>query len=106
MCFSDGYGISADLRDSFVDHAVNFDLDDNGYLKKAELEEAAKAWNADNSSEEAEEKTQNLRQNLPKKKLLLMNRLRKKPQLRKHVLYVQHHVHLMQIHVLLVDSLS
>ena len=51
----DAHGISADLRDSFVDHAVNFDLDDNGYLKKAELEEAAKAWNADNSSEEAEE---------------------------------------------------
>jgi len=52
----DAHGISADLRDSFVDHAVNFDLDDNGYLKKAELEEAAKAWNAgtDDDSTEAE----------------------------------------------------
>jgi hypothetical protein len=47
----DAHGIAADLRDSFVEHAVNFDLDDNGYLKKAELEEAAKAWNSENSSE-------------------------------------------------------
>ena len=48
----DAHGIGADLRDSFVEHAVNFDLDDNGYLKKAELEEAAKAWNTENSSED------------------------------------------------------
>ena len=48
----DAHGIAAELRDSFVAHAVNFDLDDNGYLKKAELEEAAKAWNPENSSEE------------------------------------------------------
>ena len=50
----DAHGISADLRDSFVDHAVNFDLDDNGYLKKAELEEAAKAWNADTDDDSTE----------------------------------------------------
>jgi len=48
----DAHGIAAEHRDSFVEHAVNFDLDDNGYLKKAELEEAAKAWNSKNSSEE------------------------------------------------------
>ena len=45
----DAHGIDAEQRDAFVEHAVNFDLDDNGYLKKAELEEAAKAWNDDNS---------------------------------------------------------
>ena len=50
----DAHGIGADLRDSFVEHAVNFDLDDNGYLKKAELEEAAKAWNSKNSSQDEE----------------------------------------------------
>ena len=37
-------GISVEDRDAFVAHAVNFDHDDNGYLKKAELEDAAKAW--------------------------------------------------------------
>ena len=47
------HGIDLELKDSFIEHAVNFDSDDNGYLKKAELEEAAKAWNADNSSEES-----------------------------------------------------
>ena len=46
-------GIDAEHRDAFVDHAVNFDLDDNGYLKKAELEAAAKAWNE--NSEGADE---------------------------------------------------
>ena len=45
--------IDVSERDAFVAHAVNFDLDDNGYLKKAELEAAAKAWNADASAEEA-----------------------------------------------------
>jgi len=44
--------IDVSNRDAFVAHAVNFDLDDNGYLKKAELEAAAKAWNTDASSEE------------------------------------------------------
>ena len=46
----EAHGISVDDRDAFVEHAVNFDLDDNGYLKKAELEEAAKAWNDSNES--------------------------------------------------------
>ena len=41
----DAHGINAEDRDEFVKHAVNYDLDDNGYLKKAELEAAAKAWN-------------------------------------------------------------
>ena len=31
-------------RDGFLAHAMAFDSDDNGYLKKAELESAAKAW--------------------------------------------------------------
>ena len=47
--------ISVDDRDAFVAHAVNFDHDDNGYLKKAELEDAAKAWTADSTEEAAEE---------------------------------------------------
>ena len=50
----EAHGISVDDRDAFVDHAVNFDLDDNGYLKKAELEEAAKAWNDSTESAEAD----------------------------------------------------
>jgi len=50
----EAHGISVDDRDAFVEHAVNFDLDDNGYLKKAELEEAAKAWNDSNESVEAD----------------------------------------------------
>ena len=50
----EAHGISVDDRDAFVEHAVNFDLDDNGYLKKAELEEAAKAWNDSNESTEAD----------------------------------------------------
>jgi hypothetical protein len=32
-------------RDEFVDFAANFDHDENGYLKKSELEDAANAWN-------------------------------------------------------------
>ena len=39
--------IDVSERDAFIVHAENFDLDENGYLKKAELEAAAKAWNAD-----------------------------------------------------------
>ena len=42
-------------RDAFVAHAVNFDHDDNGYLKKAEIEDAANAWNEMNSDETTEE---------------------------------------------------
>jgi hypothetical protein len=47
-------GIDVAHRDAFVAHAANFDHDDNGYLKKAELETAAKAWN-ENSEEAGEE---------------------------------------------------
>ena len=39
--------IDVELRDEFVKHAVNFDSDNNGYLKKAELQAAADAWNAE-----------------------------------------------------------
>jgi hypothetical protein len=38
------YGIKD--GDAFLDYAMNFDLDDNGYLKKAEFVEAAKAFMA------------------------------------------------------------
>tara|TARA_B100000683_G_scaffold273171_1_gene318159 strand:- start:10494 stop:13130 length:2637 start_codon:yes stop_codon:yes gene_type:complete len=38
------YGITD--RDAFLAHSMNFDLDDNGYLKKAEFVEAAKAFTA------------------------------------------------------------
>ena len=48
-------GISVDDRDAFVAHAVNFDHDDNGYLKKAELEDAAKAWVEGQSNDEESE---------------------------------------------------
>ena len=39
------YGIED--RDAFLAHSMNFDLDDNGYLKKAEFVEAAKAFTAE-----------------------------------------------------------
>ncbi|MEC8763726.1 MAG: hypothetical protein VXX40_00830, partial [Candidatus Thermoplasmatota archaeon] len=43
-------------RDAFVEFAAAYDHDDNGYLKKAELEDAAAAWNeANGASDEAEE---------------------------------------------------
>ena len=43
-------------RDAFLAHSMNFDLDDNGYLKKAEFVEAAKAFTAEgDDSEESEE---------------------------------------------------
>ena len=42
------YGI--DDRDAFVVFAADFDHDENGYLKKAELVDAAKAWNEQHSS--------------------------------------------------------
>ena len=45
-------GISVDDRDAFVEHAANFDLDDNGYLKKAELEAAADAWGSEGEAEQ------------------------------------------------------
>ena len=48
-------GIDESLRDDFVRHAVNFDDDDNQYLKKAEIEAAAAAWIHDDSSDTEEE---------------------------------------------------
>ena len=47
------YGIED--RDAFLAHSMNFDLDDNGYLKKAEFVEAAKAFTADADDSEADE---------------------------------------------------
>ena len=47
------HGIAETLRDDFVRHAVNFDNDDNMYLKKVELETAAAAWGGDESADEA-----------------------------------------------------
>jgi hypothetical protein len=39
-------------RDAFLEHSMNFDLDDNGYLKKAEFVAAAEAFTAGEASEE------------------------------------------------------
>jgi hypothetical protein len=51
------YGITD--RDAFLAHSMNFDLDDNGYLKKAEFVEAAKAFTAeDGETEETSEESQ------------------------------------------------
>ncbi len=47
------YGIED--RDAFLAHSMNFDLDDNGYLKKAEFVEAAKAFTAETDDSEAGE---------------------------------------------------
>ena len=46
-------GIDASMRDDFVRHAVNFDHDDNLYLKKAEIEAAAEAWVAPDDQDAA-----------------------------------------------------
>ena len=43
----EAHGISE--RDDFLKFAVDYDLDGNNYLKKQELESAAKAWNELNS---------------------------------------------------------
>jgi ribosomal protein L40E len=57
------HGIAASLRDEFIRHAVNFDYDNNMYLKKVELENAAAGWEylyseeTDGDSEEVEENT-------------------------------------------------
>ncbi len=49
-------GIDAAHRDDFVTFAADYDHDDNGYLKKSELEDAAAAWNArDGASDAGEE---------------------------------------------------
>ena len=50
-------GIDVGHRDAFVAFAADYDHDDNGYLKKAELEDAAKAWNEANG-EGGEEATE------------------------------------------------
>ena len=50
-------GIDGGHRDAFVAFAADYDHDDNGYLKKAELEDAAKAWNEANG-EAGEESTE------------------------------------------------
>ena len=47
------YGITD--RDAFLAHSMNFDLDDNGYLKKAEFVEAAKAFTAEDDDAAGEE---------------------------------------------------
>ena len=44
------YGIED--RDAFLAHSMNFDLDDNGYLKKAEFVEAAKAFTSEAGQDE------------------------------------------------------
>jgi hypothetical protein len=46
----DEFGIED--RDAFLEHSMNFDLDDNGYLKKAEFVAAAEAFTAGDDSEE------------------------------------------------------
>jgi hypothetical protein len=53
------YGITD--RDAFLAHSMNFDLDDNGYLKKAEFVEAAKAFTAGGEAE-AEDSTEDASQ--------------------------------------------
>ena len=49
----DEFGIED--RDAFLEHSMNFDLDDNGYLKKAEFVAAAEAFIAGDESEEGSE---------------------------------------------------
>ena len=44
-------------RDAFIAHAAKFDHDDNGYLKKAELVDAAKAWNEANATDSTSEES-------------------------------------------------
>jgi len=58
-------GISVDDRDDFVKHAANFDLDDNGYLKKAELEAAADAWGSEGEAEEEAEAEEDAAEEAP-----------------------------------------
>jgi len=51
----DASDIDVSHRDEFVQFAANYDHDDNGYLKKSELEDAAAAWNARDSGDDAGE---------------------------------------------------
>ena len=48
-------GIDESHRDEFVRHAVNFDDDDNQYLKKVEIEAAAAAWSSPGDSVDSDE---------------------------------------------------
>ena len=54
------HGIDESNRDDFVRHAINFDDDNNMYLKKGEIEAAAEAWGGEEttSDEVAEEVTE------------------------------------------------
>ncbi|MGB2183335.1 MAG: hypothetical protein ACPH5H_05550, partial [Candidatus Poseidoniaceae archaeon] len=47
------YGITD--RDAFLAHSMNFDLDDNGYLKKAEFVEAAKAFTEEGEDDSSDD---------------------------------------------------
>jgi hypothetical protein len=42
-------------RDAFIEFAADYDSDDNGYLKKGELEDAANAWNDREGSNDDEQ---------------------------------------------------
>ena len=48
----DEFGIED--RDAFLEHSMNFDLDENGYLKKAEFVAAAEAFTAEDEDESAD----------------------------------------------------
>jgi len=50
----EAHGIPMEDRDAFIVHAANFDHDQNGYLKKQELEDAAAAWATDDGSDDAD----------------------------------------------------
>ena len=50
----DAAGIDKAHRDEFVAFAADYDHDDNGYLKKSELEDAANGWNARDGDEAAD----------------------------------------------------
>jgi len=58
-------GIDAGHRDDFVAFAADYDHDDNGYLKKAELEDAAKAWNEANGGDAEEAATEEAAEEAP-----------------------------------------
>ena len=52
----EAHEIDAALKDEFIQFAIAFDHDNNNYLKKQELEDAAKAWNErDQASEDEDE---------------------------------------------------
>ena len=99
----DAHGIDLELKDSFIEHAVNFDSDDNGYLKKAELEDAAKAWNDQSTGDAAEESEAAEEEELLKKSWKKqVNHLR----VEKHAQFVLQHVLMMLTLVQPADFLS